>query len=65
MDPSKARRPDPGMLAGVGRQAGKAKLGSGTKTLLTQHILKTKVSGGGMEGGKVEGRRGRGQRRIL
>ena len=31
------------MLAGVGRQAGKAKLGSGSKTLLTQHILRTKV----------------------
>ncbi len=45
LDPSdpKARRPDPGMLTGIGRQAGKAKTSSGTKTLLTQHILKTKV----------------------
>ena len=46
LNPSTARRPDPGMLGGIGRQAGKAKLGSGTKTLLTLHILKTKVCGG-------------------
>ena len=43
VDPSKARRPDPGNLVGIGREAGKAKLGSGAKTLLTQHILRTKV----------------------
>eukprot|EP00195_Chlamydomonas_chlamydogama_P015841 CAMPEP_0202913062 /NCGR_PEP_ID=MMETSP1392-20130828/59433_1 /ASSEMBLY_ACC=CAM_ASM_000868 /TAXON_ID=225041 /ORGANISM="Chlamydomonas chlamydogama, Strain SAG 11-48b" /LENGTH=510 /DNA_ID=CAMNT_0049604183 /DNA_START=1 /DNA_END=1533 /DNA_ORIENTATION=+ len=38
-DPSKARRPDPGKLAGHGREG---RIGTCAKTLLTQHILKTK-----------------------
>lgn len=49
-DLSKRKLPDPGMAGGAGKQG---RIGTTTKTLLTQHLLKKKVGGrmGAMHGG--------------
>ena len=38
---AKARQPDPGMAAGAGKHG---RIGASTKTLLTQHLMKQRVS---------------------